>query len=297
LRWLSNQGYPLMIITALAWSGNHVVGRGVSDLVPPIGLGFWRWSLALPIFIIIAWPHLRLDFPIALAHWKIVVVLSVISVSMYNTFIYIGLNSTLALNSILINTARPVAIVLLSYFIFRRKISLVQGIGLAVGLLGTAAIVLRGEWNLIAGISLNQGDIWIAVASLGWAVYTVFLHKRPPIHDASMMTFAVVIGLAVLAPFYVWESLYVRTVPIAPVSFWSVGYLAVISTVVAYMGYNRTVELLGANRAGLISYLVFLFGAVLAIIFLGEELAIYHGVGGVLIVIGTYLATRKTKDG
>jgi len=164
---------------------------------------------------------------------------------------------------------------------------------LAVGLLGTAAIVLRGEWNLIAGIALNPGNIWIAVASFGWAIYTVFLHKRPPIHDASMMTFAVIIGLAVLAPFYVWESLYVRPVPIAPVSFWSVGYLAVISTVVAYLGYNRTVEILGANRAGLISYLVFLFGAILAIIFLGEELAVYHGVGGVLIVIGTYLAPRR----
>ena len=32
-----------MIVTALAWSGNHVVGRGVAELVPPIGLGFWRW--------------------------------------------------------------------------------------------------------------------------------------------------------------------------------------------------------------------------------------------------------------
>ena len=282
-----------MIVTAIAWSGNHVVGRGVAELVPPIGLGFWRWSLALPIFLVIAWPHLRRDLPLALANWKIMVFLSVISVSMYNSFIYIGLNSTLALNSILINTARPVAIVLLSYFIFRRGISVVQGIGLAVGLLGTAAIVLRGEWNLIAGIALNPGNIWIAVASFGWAIYTVFLHKRPPIHDASMMTFAVIIGLAVLAPFYVWESLYVRPVPIAPVSFWSVGYLAVISTVVAYLGYNRTVEILGANRAGLISYLVFLFGAILAIIFLGEELAVYHGVGGVLIVIGTYLATRR----
>ena len=120
-----------MIVTALAWSGNHVVGRGVAELVPPIGLGFWRWSLALPIFLVIAWPHLRRDLPLALANWKIMVFLSVISVSMYNSFIYIGLNSTLALNSILINTARPVAIVLLSYFIFRRGISVVQGIGLA----------------------------------------------------------------------------------------------------------------------------------------------------------------------
>ena len=228
MHWLSNQGYTLLIVTALAWSGNHVVARGVAEMVPPIGLAFWRWGLALPIFLIIAWPFLRRDLPIALTHWKMMVFLSVISVTIYNTFIYIGLNSTLALNSILINTARPVVIVLLSYCIFQRNISSVQGIGLAVGLIGTVVIVLRGEWNLIAGISLNSGDIWVALASFGWAIYTVYLHKRPPIHDASMMTFAVVIGLAILAPFYLWEIVYVRTVPVAPVTFWSVGYLAVI---------------------------------------------------------------------
>jgi len=296
LHWLSNQGYTLLIVTALAWSGNHVVARGVAEMVPPIGLAFWRWGLALPIFLIIAWPFLRRDLPIALTHWKMMVFLSVISVTIYNTFIYIGLNSTLALNSILINTARPVVIVLLSYCIFQRNISSVQGIGLAVGLIGTVVIVLRGEWNLIAGISLNSGDIWVALASFGWAIYTVYLHKRPPIHDASMMTFAVVIGLAILAPFYLWEILYVRTVPVAPVTFWSVGYLAVISTVVAYLAYNRTVELLGANRAGLVSYLVFLFGAILAMIYLGEEIALYHGFGGVLIILGTYLATRQKPE-
>ena len=296
MHWLSNQGYTLLIVTALAWSGNHVVARGVAEMVPPIGLAFWRWGLALPIFLIIAWPFLRRDLPIALTHWKMMVFLSVISVTIYNTFIYIGLNSTLALNSILINTARPVVIVLLSYCIFQRNISSVQGIGLAVGLIGTVVIVLRGEWNLIAGVSLNSGDIWVALASFGWAIYTVYLHKRPPIHDASMMTFAVVIGLAILAPFYLWEILYVRTVPVAPVTFWSVGYLAVISTVVAYLAYNRTVELLGANRAGLVSYLVFLFGAILAMIYLGEEIALYHGFGGVLIILGTYLATRQKPE-
>ncbi|MDP6645582.1 MAG: DMT family transporter [Rhodospirillales bacterium] len=290
-----NQGYPLMVITALTWSGNAVVGRGVAELVPPIGLAFWRWAIALPIFIAIAWPYLRRDLPVALANLPILVFLSVISVSVYNTFVYIGLNTTFAVNAMLIHTGRPVVIVLLSYLIYRRKISALQGIGLVTGLLGTAAIILRGEWNLLAGISLNQGDLWIAAASFGWALYTVFLHKRPQIHQASMMAFAVVIGLAILLPFYLWEAFLVRAVPMAPVSFWSIGYLAVICTVVAYLTYNRTVELLGANRAGLTSYLVLLFGAILAIIFLGEELAAYHGVGGALILAGTYLATRQKQ--
>jgi len=295
MRWLNN-GYVLMVVTALAWSGNNVVGRGVVDLVPPIGLSFWRWSLALPVFVILSLPYIRRDLPLAIANWPIVLLLAVISVSIYNTFIYIGLTTTLALNALLIHTGRPIVIVLLSYLFFGRKISLVQGGGLFLGLMGTAAIIMRGEWDLIAGVSLNQGDIWIAVASFLWALYTVLYNKRPKIHPTSMMVISILIGLSLLAPFYIWEATTQMAVPLTGVTFWSVGYLALIATGVAYMTYNRTVEVLGANAAGLTSYLVLLFGAILAIIFLGEELAAYHAVGAVLIIAGTYLATLQKAE-
>ena len=63
MKWLSNQGYLLIVITAIAWSGNTIIGRGVVDIIPPIGLSFWRWVAVFPIFLVIAWPHLRKDLP------------------------------------------------------------------------------------------------------------------------------------------------------------------------------------------------------------------------------------------
>ena len=104
MKWLSNQGYLLIVITAIAWSGNTIIGRGVVDIIPPIGLSFWRWVAVLPIFLVIAWPHLRKDLPLVKKNWKIVVVLALLSISIYNTLIYQGLTMTTAINSFLINT-------------------------------------------------------------------------------------------------------------------------------------------------------------------------------------------------
>ncbi len=77
---------------------------------------------------------------------------------------------------------------------------------------------------------------------------------------------------------------------------WSVGYLALISTVIAYMCYNRTVELIGANKAGLVSYVLPVVGTFLAWLLLDEQFALYHAVGIALIVVGVLFATRSKKE-
>lgn len=288
-----DNGYLLMVFTMVIWSGNPLIGRGMHEVLPPIGLAFWRWAIALPIFLILAWPRLRTDWPIALRHWPIMVLLSVMSVTAFNTLIYIGLQSTMALNSMLINTARPSMIVAMTFLFFHQRISAVQGLGLALGLGGTTIIVLRGNFNVLGGVELNPGDLWIVGATVSWAVYTVFLNKRPAIHATSFMAISVIIGLILLTPFYLWEAFFVRPMPIVPEAFWSIGYLAVFSSVFAFFTFNRAVDLLGANRAGLMAYLAPAIGSAGAILLLGEQFHIYHGVGIAVILLGVYLGARK----
>lgn len=292
MRWLANQGYLLMVITAVAWAGNALVARGVHETIPPIGLAFWRWTAALPIFIAIAWPHLRRDIPVALANWKPVVALAILSITVYNTFIYFGLEHTSAINSYLINTARPVMIVLMSLFFLRVPVTLVQAIGLVIAFVGTCVIIFRGDLGVLRTLELNPGDLWIVVATTCWALYTVFLYKRPKIHGASFLAMTAAIGLVFLFPFYLWEAIYVEPVPVTWETVEAVGFLSVVASGIAYMSYNRSVEVLGANRAALTSYLIPVVGTGLAIWLLDESFHVFHAVGIVLLLGGTVLATR-----
>ena len=296
MKWLSNQGYLLIVITAIAWSGNTIIGRGVVDIIPPVGLSFWRWVAVFPIFLVIAWPHLRKDLPMVIAHWKIVVVLALLSISIYNTLIYQGLTMTTAINSFLINTSRPVIIVLFSLIIFREKITFMMGAGLVLAFAGTGVIIVRGDLSVLQTLELNSGDIWIFVATVAFALYTVLFPKRPDVHPASLLTACVLLGLIFLTPFYVWEMITIGSVPLRAETFGGVAYLAIISTAVAYMAYNRAVEIIGANKAGLISYILPIFGSILAIIILDEIFQFFHGVGFVLILAGVSVAAKaKTR--
>jgi drug/metabolite transporter (DMT)-like permease len=69
-------------------------------------------------------------------------------------------------------------------------------------------------------------------------------------------------------------------------------YVAIFPSLIAYIFYNRGVELLGPIRAGLYLFLVPVFGAVLAMVFLGEKLYLFHALGFALILVGVLIGSR-----
>jgi drug/metabolite transporter (DMT)-like permease len=287
-----NSGYLLIILTAALWSGNSIIGRGTHELIPPVGLSFWRFLVALPILLLIARPHLLADLRTALRAWPTLLFLAVLGISTYNSFIYIGLNYTTAINATLINTARPAIIVLMSLAFLRVPVTAMQVLGLSLGLVGTGVIVFRGNPGALLNLQLNIGDLWVLAATIAWAVYTVFLHKRPPIHPASFMALITGIGIVVMLPFYLFETVFIEPMPLVPVAIYSVLFLALIPTVMGHLCYNRSVELLGANRAGLISYMIPVFGVTLAILLRGETFHLFHAIGIALLIAGTVLGSR-----
>ena len=292
MKFVWNHAYLLMVLTALAWSGNAITGRGLNDIIPPIGLAFWRWVVAFPILVLIAWPHLQKDIPKIRENWFVLIVLSVLSISAYNTFLYYGLLSTTAINSLLINTARPVAIVLLSLLFFGQGITLKQGFGFFLAFIGTTVIIIKADISRLASLDFNVGDIWVLAAMGCWALFTVLLKKRPKMHPTSFITITVFIGALILLPFYIWETLFIKPTPFVLETVLGVFYLAIFASIVAYLFYNRAVEIAGANKAGQVSYILPILGSILAIFLLDETFQIYHAIGFMLILSGVYFGSK-----
>ena len=292
MKFVWNHAYLLMVLTALAWSGNAITGRGLNDIIPPIGLAFWRWVVAFPILVLIAWPHLQKDIPKIRENWFVLIVLSVLSISAYNTFLYYGLLSTTAINSLLINTARPVAIVLLSLLFFGQGITLKQGFGFFLAFIGTTVIIIKADISRLASLDFNVGDIWVLAAMGCCALFTVLLKKRPKMHPTSFITITVFIGALILLPFYIWETLSIKPTPFVLETVLGVFYLAIFASIVAYLFYNRAVEIAGANKAGQVSYILPILGSILAIFLLDETFQMYHAIGFMLILLGVYFGSK-----
>ena len=295
VRTLKDRPRILLTFAVLFWAGNFILGRAFHSDIPPVALAFWRWSVASLIIIGPAWKHLRQDRNELLSQWRAVLLLSALGIAAFNTLAYTGLQYTQAINAFLIQSLMPVLIVALSYLAFRERVLVPQIVGIVVSLCGAATIIAQGDFNTFVTLKFNRGDLFVASAILCYAGYSVFLRLRPRVHPLSFIAVTFWVGTLILSPMFVWECLYVRTMPLEIQSFLVVGYVSIFPSILSYLCFNRGVELLGANRAGLFIHLMPVFGSLMAIVFLGESFLWYHALGITLIAIGIYLATRHSR--
>lgn len=285
------RAYMFLTLAALFWSGNFVVGRAVHARIPPIGLAFWRWSVAFAVLLIAARRPLRADWRTLARAWRIVVPLGILGVGNFNMLVYVGLHDTSATNALLLQSACPAFIVALSFAMGAGRPAPRQLAGIAVSLAGVVTILSRGAPAALSALAFSRGDLWVLAAVLSWAMYTLLLARRPPgVAPLALMAALVLVGVLWIAPFYAWEIVRGGRVELNPVTLASVAYVALFASVAAYALWNEGVARVGASRAGVFLHLMPAFGSLLAIAFLGETFRPFHLAGIALILGGVYLA-------
>ncbi|CAB5160723.1 Permease of the drug/metabolite transporter (DMT) superfamily [Olavius algarvensis associated proteobacterium Delta 3] len=284
--------YLLLTLTILFWSGNFVLGRGVNDIIPPVSLAFWRWVGAFIVLLPFAIRPLLRDWKQIRDHLAIMTVLAVLSVTFFNTFIYVSLQSTPVANTVLVNAMTPVFIVFVSWIGFRDRINRIQGIGIAISLSGLLWMLSRGKVTALLSTRFSAGDLWTLSAAMSWALYTVLLRKRPSgVHPVAFLATTIGIGIVFLIPPYLWELQTGARFGLTPATLSSIAYVAVFPSVLSFLFWNRSVGIVGANKAGVFVYLMPVFSIALAYVLLGEVLQAYHLFGFILIFGGICLTT------
>ena len=293
---LWSRAYLLLAMTALFWAGNSVVGRAARDLVPPAALSFWRWTFALALLLPLAWPHLKRDWPVLRAHWPVMAILGALGIGAFNTLLYTGLQTTTAINSMLIQSAQPALILIVGALVMRDRTTGRQIVGVAVSLAGVLIILSRGDAGLLLALQLNGGDATIAFAVLLWAFYSVTLRKRPPVHPLSFLAASNLVGVVVIIPVYAHEFWSGRLIVPATGSALAIAYVAIFPSFLAYLFFNRGVELIGSAATAQYMNVMPLMGAGLAMLFLGETLHLFHVAGLILVVAGILVAGRGVQS-
>jgi len=284
--------YMLLMIPPLCWAGNVVLARGVSQMIPPIGFAFWRWTLAFLILATINWPLVRRDWPAVVRNWKVLVVQSLLGVTCFNTLLYMAVHTTTAINCALIQTTMPAFIILITLIAFQERVRLAQMAGVILCVLGASLVVLRGDLSTILNLSFAQGDLLMLLAVICYGIYTVLVRKRPAIHAMSFLTVTFGAGAVMLAPLYIWETCFRKPVTFSGDVMLSIAYVAIFPSIVAYFCWNRGTEMIGPNRAGLFINLVPVFASIMAVIWLNESLKFFHVIGMCLVIAGMSMVNR-----
>ncbi|MEP9369204.1 DMT family transporter [Xanthobacter sp. VNH20] len=289
---INNAPYLLLSITALLWACNMVLGRFVAGQIPPISLACLRWAGATLILLPFSYKQVLEDWPLVRRNWLILVLLSACGIACYNAMSYYGLQYTQALNGLLVQSASPLLIALWSLLLFRDRLSKGQIAGIIISLLGVVVIVSRGDIDVLLHLKPNVGDIWIITALLIYAFYAANLRVRPPMRSLSFLTVIMGMGAVLLIPFALWEIAQGHILHFNRTTLSVLAFVMTAPSLLAYMAFNRGVELVGANRAAPFFHLMPVFGSALAILVLGERLEWFHGVGYALVIAGIATATR-----
>src|SRR3954447_27065732 len=204
-RWLANQPYLLLSLTALFWAGNAIVGRIAAGHIPPVTLSFLRWSGAFLIILPFASRHLVRDWPLIRGRLGMMTLLSVTGIGAFNTLQYWALEHTQALNTLLLQSAGPLFVAVWSLVLLGVRLTLPQACGIALSLCGVLVILLQGDLTTLRNIEFNKGDVIFTAALAIFGLYSVLTLKRPNIHGLSFVAFTFGVGAACLIPLFIWE--------------------------------------------------------------------------------------------
>jgi drug/metabolite transporter (DMT)-like permease len=162
--------------------------------------------------------------------------------------------------------------------------------GIAIGFLGV--FLLLGIES-ITGSSDPISIVMVLAASLAYAFAVIYITRKVPdgsgvaINGIAMAMTAVFYSPAL---FFLWPDRAVSTEAI-----YSLIGLGVFSTGIAFAVFFTVMAEIGPTRASLVTYMNTAFAVVLGIIILNEPLTVGIIVGLPLVLIGSYLASRRTS--
>lgn len=286
----------MVALAPLCWAGDIVLARGLAGTVPPFSLAFWRWALAFLILLPFSWKTTLKDLPSVKGAWGNISFLSALGVSGFIALLYVGVKSTTAMNSALIQTTLPAIIVILCLLIYGKKVSIKQMFGICLCLGGACHVVVQGSWCNLTNIAFVKGDFYILIAAVLYGLYSALLPKSPKIHPSSFLTLTAGIGAFTLLPFYMWELTTAGTFMPSQSNLLAILYVAIFPSIVAYICWQKGVETIGPSNTGMFITLVPVFVAILSVPFLKETLMLCHLVGMIMIFTGMIMFNMEDRN-
>ena len=203
-----------------------------------------------------------------------------------------GLAWSTATNAALLVATEPIALVALAPIVLGERLTRREGWGTALALVGATVIVVNGVPDLTVSIAPHwRGDLLLLLSGVCFAAYSLLgrpvLARYPSIR---VTAWSFLWGVVTTAPLAAVEWRVGSRAPWTAASVAAVLYLGIVITGLGYLVWNWALERVSAARAAIYLNVQPLVGALLGVAWLGEPMSVFTVAGGVLVVLGLWLA-------
>ena len=295
----NNSAYIFLILATLFWSGNFIVGKAASFFeIPPFSLNFYRWTFAWLMLAPFTLKEIIQKKEHILENIKLILVLGITSITIFNSIVYYSLNFTQVISGVLMISTIPVMIIFFSWVFKIEKTNTYQILGVIFSLLGVTIIVTKADMDILINLNFNKGDLWMVVAMFSWAIYSALLRKKKfDLSQASLLEVIISAGLILLLPAYLIEKALGYELNVNLPFILTLSYVVLFPGLASFICWIKGIAIIGPNRAGIFLHLMPVFSTVLAILIFEEQFMNYHLFGAIFIIGGIFLSSRKLKNG
>jgi drug/metabolite transporter (DMT)-like permease len=293
---MNNQtkGVLFALLATVLWSVNMVIASGIKGHIPPIGLAFWRWTIACIVLAPFALKSSIENWKIIKKNIRYLMLTALLGITIFNTLIYFAGKTTSAVNLSLIAISIPLFIVAISRIAFKEKVSNTKLMGIAIIITGVLVLITKGSLQALLHINFSIGDLLMLVACFFFACYTILVRLKPTELPAKVFLFSVfVIGVIFLFPFYIFEHVYYKKVLLDTKTIIVTSYVGIFASLVSYYLWNEAIRLIGTSKTALIYYLIPVFSGILAYFFLDQQIIITQIISMGIIISGLLITNRE----
>jgi drug/metabolite transporter (DMT)-like permease len=282
-----------MLLVCLIWGFNFSITKSAFDQIPPLAFTAIRFAISS----ILLWLVLRVvERPARLppGAMRRLVLLGLVGNTFYQLAFMLGLARTTASNSALILSTVPTVVAVFAGVLGLERITTRMRWGISLGMLGVALVIAT------RGVAFDRGtftgDLLTLLAVLCWAGYTVGLRRVPqgvsPLRVTTITTFVGTPGLVLVG---LPGVLRLDWSAISTTAWLAVAYSSILSLVVAYLLWNRSVKAIGGTRTAIYMCITPLVAVLGAWLLLGERPLPLQGIGALFIITGVLLTRTGGK--
>lgn len=286
-----------LALAALFWSGNFVAGRALRGHVDPVTLNFLRWLIALALIAPFVWRSTAASLPVLRREWRLILALGATGIASFHTLVYLALQSTTATSALLMLSLAPIVTLIASAAFGMENPTRRQIGGALISIVGADVLITRGNLAGILSQGFDAGDLWMLLAVVIWAAYSLLLRRRPAdLPSPVALAASIAAALAMMVPVLILGA----PTPVAALGSFpvllSIAYIAIFASAIAFLFWTYGVSRLGPTRAGQFVNLMPIFGAGLAFSVLGEVPTVAQVAGAALVLSGIAFVEGRARE-
>ncbi|MGL4576457.1 MAG: DMT family transporter [Burkholderiaceae bacterium] len=281
---------------ALLWGASWPAGKIIAQAMPALAASAWRFSFA--VVLLLAWLYqARGGFPtLSRNQWLAMAAGGAVGVFGYAVFFMFGLQRVPASRAALIVTVNPVFTTLFAVWLFKEHFNWKIGVGMACAVLGAATVLTHGApWKILTG-EIGLGEWLLIGCVLCWTGYSLIGKAAMKNIDSLASTaYTAVFGMILLwiAAFTFEGPQVLNALSVLDAhGIFSMAFIVIGSTVLAYAWYYEGIAKLGAGTAASYISLVPVFGVAISTVVLSEPLDASLLIGGALAIAGVVWMNR-----